>query len=286
MDTCIHNDLVELESRSDILSKEKGELQHLTNGILGMQWLTSDHMSNVNKLMIKDEYSLHGFQDTLLAPVKKKNGTWHIPASGFKNQKQPSANIHYNGQKHRVTSFQFEDGDIFLLDSDLGKKICLTDSLKIQLAQIYGQGKSKLKVKIPHVQQQNNSYNCGLFAIANMIKFATNRYNGLKDGKLEFMFIQNEMRTHLIKCFNQNYMEPFPKEKMQQIRTIKVSSIDIDLFCCCSVPEVSGLGPWIAYDTCDQWYLQKCEGINGKKIHKNQLYICKNMWLCEKINFI
>ena len=64
-----------------------GNTKHLTNGILGMQWLTSDHMSNVNKLMIKDEYSLHGFQDTLLAPVKKKNGTWHIPASGFKNQK-------------------------------------------------------------------------------------------------------------------------------------------------------------------------------------------------------
>ena len=154
--------------------------------------------------------------------------------------------------------------------------LCLTDSLKIQLAQIYGQGKSKLKVKIPHVQQQNNSYDCGLFAIANMIEFATNRYNGLKDGKLGFMFIQNEMRTHLIKCFNQNYMEAFPKEKMQQIRTIKVSNIDIDLFCCCSVLEVSGLGPWIACHTCNQWYFQKCEGINGKKIPKNQLYICKN----------
>ena len=69
--------------------------------------------------MTKDWYSLHGFQDTLLAPIKK-NGTWHIPANGFKNQKPPSANIHYNGQKHWVTSFQFEDSDVFLLDSDAG----------------------------------------------------------------------------------------------------------------------------------------------------------------------
>ena len=143
MDTCIHNDLANLESKSDILSKEKSELQHLTNGILATQWLTSDHMSNVNKLMTKDGYSLNGFQDTLLAPIKK-NGTWHIPANGFKNQKPSSANIHYNGQKQWVTSFQFEDGDVFLLDSDAEKKICLNDSLKIQLAQIYGHGQSNM----------------------------------------------------------------------------------------------------------------------------------------------
>ena len=84
------------------------------------------------------------------------------------------------------------------------------------------------------------------------------------------------MTEHLIKCFNQNYMELFPKEKkMQELRSIKASSIDIDLFCCCPVPDVSGLGPWIACNTCDQWYLQKCEGINGKKIPKDQLYIYK-----------
>ena len=58
---------------------------------------------------------------------------------------------------------------------------------------------------------------------------------------------------------------------------MKVSSIDIDLFCCCSVPDISSLGLWIACDTCDQWYLQKCEGKNGKKIPKDQLYICKKM---------
>ena len=145
LDTCIHNDLVNLESKSGILSKEKSELQHLTNGTLVTQWLISDHMSNVNKLMTKSGYSLHGFQETLLAPIKK-NGTWHIPANGFKNQKPPSVNIHYNGQKHWATSFQFEDGDVFLLDNDVGKRICFNDSLKIQLAQIYGQRQSKLKV--------------------------------------------------------------------------------------------------------------------------------------------
>ena len=49
-------------------------------------------------------------------------------------------------------------------------------TLKIQLAQIYAPGQSKLKVKVPYVQQQNNGHDCGLFAIANMMEFAANRF--------------------------------------------------------------------------------------------------------------
>ena len=51
-----------------------------------------------------------------------------------------------------------------------------------------------------------------------MMEFATNRYSALQEGKLGFMFIQSEMRKHLIKCFNQNYMEPFPKENNARIK--------------------------------------------------------------------
>ena len=113
-------------------------------------------MDHVNKLMIEADYSLSGFQDTMLAPVLKKNGTWHIPAKGFRSQNSPSTNIHYNSKNHWVASFQFESGEIYLLDSALGKNMtmCLNDSLKIQLAQIYGKGKSKLTVEVPHFQLQ------------------------------------------------------------------------------------------------------------------------------------
>ena len=81
--------------------------------------------------------------------------------------------------------------------------MCLNDFLKIQLAQIYGKGKSKLTVKVPHIQQQKNGYDYGLFAIANVMEFATNRCKGLRECKLEFAFIQSKMREHLIQCFNQ-----------------------------------------------------------------------------------
>ena len=71
-------------------------------------------------------------------------------------------------------------------------------------------------------------------------------------------------------------MEPFTKEKkMSHPRCIKAASINIDLFCCCSVPDVKGLGPWIACDICDQWHLQRCEFINENKMPKIQLYTCE-----------
>ena len=129
-------------------------------------------------------------------------------------------------------------------------------------------------ITIPYIQQQNNGHECGLFAIANMMEFVASRYSGLKEGILQFEFIQSEMR-HYVKCFHQKYMEPFPKKKLKTLKVIKIVSIDIDLFCFCSVPDAKGLGSWISCDVCDQWYLQKCEGINGKKIPRRKLYTCK-----------
>ena len=177
----------------------------------------------------------------------------------------------WGSESHNISSISSSS------DFNLGKGFAWMTLWVIQLAQIYGHGQSKLKVKIPYVQQQNNGHDYGLFAIINKTEFATNKYSGLKEGKLGFTFIQSEMREHWIKCFHQNYMEPFPKEKMQELRSIKVSSIDIDLFCRCSVPDVSGLGPWITCDTCDQCYPQKCEGINGKKYQKTSCIFVKKM---------
>ena len=163
------------------LNRAATTLEKIQDGISGKQWLTSDHMGAVNHIMIDAHYLINGFQDTLLAPKLQKDGMWFIPSNGFQSQASPSVNIHHNSQKHWVTSFQLENGDIHLLDSSVGKQLesCINGSLKIQLAQIYGKGKAQLVIKIPDVQQQNNGYDCGLFVIANMVKFAINGYKGL-----------------------------------------------------------------------------------------------------------
>ena len=72
-------------------------------------------------------------------------------------------------------------------------------------------------------------------AIGNIMEFAANRYTILIGGKIGFVFIQSKIRMHLIKFLKQNYTEPSAKEIMREPRCIKVATIEIDLFCCCSV---------------------------------------------------
>ena len=109
------------------------------------------------------------------------------------------------------------------------------------------------------------------------MEFITDRYSGLPVRKLHFEFIQSEMREHLVKRLSQKYVEPFPKIKLGTVREVKIVSVDTDLLCCCPVTDVKGLGPWIACDVCDQLYLQHCEGTDGDKIPKRQLYIFKTV---------
>ena len=153
-------------------------------------------MEVVNDLLLSTNFSVNGFQDTLLAPTLKADGTWNLTNNCFKNQKSPSVNIHDTGQDHWCASFQYETDDgVYVLESNLGNKAenCLTDSLQIQLDQIYGVGKQKFKVKIPREQQQNNGHDCGVFAIANLVEFITGRYKDLQDGQIYFSFIPGEM---------------------------------------------------------------------------------------------
>ena len=67
----------------------------------------------------------------------------------------------------------------------------------IQLSQIYKNDASQaLQVKIPRVQQQPNSYDCGLFAIANVVEFcfSPDSFNP------RIIYDVSKMRQHLIEC--------------------------------------------------------------------------------------
>ena len=172
-------ELIDLESANQCTTFNDNKRANYN--ILGKQWLTSNHISSVNKLIVDVGNSLNVFQDTLLVPVLEKKGTWHIPANGFRGQKLSSTNIHYNGQNHWVTSFQYKDGNIYLLNNNLGKRIDkYLNETEISFCPNLWSGKSQIQIKIHYVQQQKNGYVCDLFVIVNMMEFATNRYSGLK----------------------------------------------------------------------------------------------------------
>ena len=121
----------------------------------------------------------------------------------------PSCQIHHMGTDHWITSVQdTEDDQVILFDSSQGFSPRLSRSLEMQLFAIYGRGKTYLQVVHPRVQQQHNGVNCGIFAIAYTTEFVFNQYTG---NELEFdRFV---MRDHLLVCFQNQDLIPFPKLK-------------------------------------------------------------------------
>ena len=115
----------------------------------------------------------------------------------------PSCQIHHMGTDHWITSVQgTEDDQVILFDSSQGFSPRLSRSLEMQLFAIYG------RVVLPRVQQQHSGVECGIFALAYATEFVFNQYTG---NELEFdKFV---MRDHLLMCFQNQDLIPFPKLK-------------------------------------------------------------------------
>ena len=141
--------------------------------------------------------NIHGLQDTKNTPFfMDLENKWNTDRKLIP-QTPPTCQLHFDGANHWVTSVQSEhESNIYYLDS-LGETIKdIKSNVKIQLSQIYGNPSVKtLNVKIPRLQQQPNSFDCGVFAIANAVEFCHNQSLNFRQ-----TYVVSEMRPHLIKC--------------------------------------------------------------------------------------
>ncbi|PJE77789.1 hypothetical protein CI610_03284 [invertebrate metagenome] len=205
--------------------------------ISNKEWICSDIINEVQSIMSKQFPGLNGFQLTNLAPVYDSNKCKWKNQIAFQSVVSPSVQIHHNGRDHWVTSFQTSNGDISVLDSLASKEnhTVNTPSIELQLCSIYGNNKSSIPVKILDVQDQNNGYDCGLFAIANMVEFC---FKG-NSFKQKTNFIENQMRDHLIWCLDKGYFMPFPQfvKIASQLKKASNNSITINCSCSCGFPD-------------------------------------------------
>ena len=73
-------------------------------------------------------------------------------------------------------------------------------------------------------------------------------------------------------------MDTISKKQLKPSKDTESTTIEFDLLCCCYVPQLPGLGPWIACDKCNTWYLQECEGVDGSKITEDESYVCNTCY--------
>ena len=211
-----------------------------------------------------------GFRNTWRVPVRENNN-W-IYQHKMRFQPSPSVQIHHTSCDHWITSCPDSNGTIYVLDSMNGKT--LTTSVEIQMSLIYGKGKPVVPVK---VQQQQNSIDCGVFAIAFMVEFCFSNFIGRDNVN----FDTYTMRDHLIKCIESQQFSPFPKTKPTRTKVLSLKntsvnfSIEKECTARCNLPNL--FEDMVCCDRCSAWYHYGCVPSNNSNTFSGSLsFTCSN----------
>lgn len=179
--------------------------------------------------------------------------------------------ILYTGSVHWVAT-AYTDGIVYLCDSlrDPRPKHDLRSSVEIQLAMIYRNAikDKELAVTSLSVQQQRRGSDCGLFAIA----FAYHMARG--DDVTKIQFNQSQMRQHLLKCFEDQKLSPFPlaQANSKRIKMSTTRKYSVPIFCPCKLPD-SYDEQMVECNRCKQWYHFTCIGNPPRLLRK---WFCSN----------
>ena len=146
-----------------------------------------------------------------------------------------------------------------------------------QIASIVKSKQIQLKIFLERAQCQKNKVDCGIYAIAYLTNTSTKKYSGSK-----------ELRKHLIHCFEQGVMSPFPSTASQ--KELRPLRMDLHIYCSCRLPfllehmEEGDVPPeackkMIQCDFCNHWYHCSCVDVScdqWKKYSKPNI-----VWTCD-----
>ena len=147
---------------------------------------------------------------------------------------------------------------------------------QIVISELVGTDSNVLKVKFADIQMQRNSYDCGLYAIANATALANGRYPAQESYNNQ----STTMRRHLIGCIENKFLLPFPthntgyKSKRRQAKIKKI--LEMPLYCICKKPDTGTL--YVYCDSCQKEYHPECLGISSS-VNESTLVVCNT---CRK----
>jgi hypothetical protein len=127
---------------------------------------------------------------------------------------------------------------------------------------------------MPDTQKQENSSDCGVFAIAFLTELIINKFN---TNFSSIRFDISKMRAHLLNCLIEDKLTVFPKvEKMPKMPCKDDKTNIIKLYCICKMPDLVDNMIKCGNKFCKiKWYHESCSGCadnNGK-------------WLCNKCSW-
>jgi len=140
--------------------------------------------------------------------------------------------------------------------------------LRRKLHRFLIQKKKKILVEVKDVQQQTNSTDCAVFAIA----FTTALCFGLDPCSLHFN--RRDLRMNLWECLSEKKFKMFPHTLRSPARS-KLVSFDVHCTCRQLFEKASGIR-MVQCETCQIWYHETCHEIPGAFFRSYKLKV----WHC------
>lgn len=144
---------------------------------------------------------------------------------------------------------------VYLYDSLFSGRIAALVQKQIPSI-IYDEGTS-FKVIVPNVQHQNNSDDCGVYAIA----FLVSLLHGLNPSNLTFD--RKLIRQHLLKSLESGSFDLFPLSKVPECRDRRPLFVqEVSVMCECRMPreESDSKSPsrCVKFCSCKEFFHRKC----------------------------
>ena len=143
----------------------------------------------------------------------------------------------------------------------------LSSATKCLVADMLQSKSSEITIQYVDVQWQSNTYDCGLFALAN----ATMLCNGTDPTSVSLD--QAKMRKHFLACIESGDLKPFPiRGKRRRTRSPRVEKVGV--FCICRL--IDDGSQMIQCHSCEEWYHTKCV-----RVAKTFIKHPSVPWLCN-----
>jgi len=142
--------------------------------------------------------------------------------------------------------------------------------LQITIAKYLRSQARSIRIKVVNVSLQTGSNDCGLYTIVMMTSIAHN------DDPAKLVYNQQEMRIHLMQCFEKGAMENFPVSKKRRLRNKRISKESLcNIYCSCRLPDLEDGSKMIMCENCKEWYHEGC--IDRAEAALN----CDHDWICS-----
>ena len=231
----------------------------------GNDWI-NDNIIYAAQSILKQQFGVDGLQSTqcgrnLSFRVIPRNAKYVQLLHANDNHWITVSNIDFYAKKG------IQDRAL-IFDSCVPMKI--GHNVKMQICAFVRPATDVFRFDVLNIMPQHNSYDCGLFAIAN----ATALLHGTNP--VRCVWDTSIMRRHLVKCLEKKIMEPFPvlRERRVPFGSAVKHSEEEAIHCLCRMPYEKSSVDMIQCSLCKIWYHSSCINIASVDDYKTKRWFC------------